>query len=324
MSRKYTRTKHIPGSSNSSSKRKLVMEEETKVEVLPLELLVEPRTNIFVYTAQHTGTWFLIHLLETAEGNGCFDFGDANARENGRQDTDSIECKYITDTIRARPASEEQECVDLCSWLENSYTNFVPEERKNQSLAVYHGHHFNSGSPLCLYLKDNADRPFPIVTSIRDPLLAIQTLIWREYNSYLSFSLESLEERLERTIQHTNIINDLLSLPNIFYFPIDQTNSTVERTLKTIELFNFCGLKLSDRTKKFIQDWEPHNTTKDWVFHPKGQFSSAVFECIKKEIAAGNKEFVKEILSIEFNYLHTRDDLKEKFSRLGYSDMIWW
>lgn len=274
--------------------------------------------KILLYSVMHTGTWFLMRLLRTAEGTSR-EFGDAHICRHGRP-------KELAETLPIKQIDEE--------WYLKNFEPFMftAEEQEAEvpaqiDFSILHFHHLHFGTSMMRYLQAGGHPAFPLITPIRDPLLAVNTLIWREYKDFQVFLREeTFSYRVERMRDHANKIKDLLTLPSdrIFVFPIDRNDSEEEKKTLVSNIFQYCDLKFGKGTAAYITGWQPQNRTQEAPKITNFEHDNSCFEAIKSYHASGDKTGVRKMLYPEFNYLQSRDDLKTLFQKQGYKSMLWW
>jgi hypothetical protein len=290
---------------------------------------VQNQKQILVYTAQHTGTWFVINLLRTANSNSNRVLADNAVRLRGRILHKNYEKNnpfaYIDDKVLSEAelaeSSESKKGYLGTGWLKRTFLNYTTEEENSVGLLILHNHCKQFDSTLIKYLRIK-NPVIPVVTSVRDPLLAIITLVWREYGKIDKFVTEHPYMRLGRVVAHVKRIENLLFLPagRVFLFPIDAKN--IDKSLLCKNLFDHCGLVQTEDTERYIQDWKPQNETKNWDLF-KSDYEIDKFEEIKRDILNGKDDLVKEYFKIEFDYLKTCDNLKISLKNLGYENLVW-
>lgn len=169
--------------------------------------------NILVYTPQHTGTWFLINLIKTAS-KSHFVLTDADACSRGAKIDPLLEKKYpfayIDDKILS-PSSLYGFNFGH-KWLQERFLDSLTPEELQSEIIIFHCHIKQPNSPFVRSIGSN-ERCLNIASSMRDPLLAIQTLIWRQYGTYKNFyDSESPYTRIGRAYIHVQRILNILSL----------------------------------------------------------------------------------------------------------------
>lgn len=275
---------------------------------------MQNRKTILVYTVQHTGTWFLINLLFTGQNNKSGLLPDFEAKQRGREDPYEIDKNLFSfeDDIYISIS----ECFPIekvnKDWLNRTFFNFLNEEEASSDLLIIHNHCRQPESELIKNLRITKPE-IPIVSSMRDPLLSIFTLIQREHKTYESFSKERTYTRLGRIVAHSNRFLSILTLPkeHVFIFPID-----IKEKEKNIDnLFNFCSLEKTEKTFETIKGWKPVNKT---------ETENNLFNDIKSYIISKDIKQIEKYLKVEFDYLRTRKDLKTLLQNLSYEDLSWW
>jgi hypothetical protein len=191
-------------------------------------------------------------------------------------------------------------------------------------ILVAHDHHHKVGSQLIEGVRRNKPK-VPFIVPMRDPLLSLHSKMWREVEIYNSADKDS--KRLQRAEHCVDKYIDLLSVPegHLFYIPIDTSHTDTEegRIQLAKEAHQFAGIEFTDRAREFACRWKAKNTTqklvkgKDKEPHPR-------WEGLKKRYLAGDIEFVKKEMEIEFDYLRKQDKLKKLLQKIGYKELPWW
>lgn len=272
--------------------------------------------KIICYSAMHTGTWFLIRLLETSTSQWTDAAGDANLSSRGRP--------YKMEESPEGPINDQ--------WYTDNVEQYLTGIEKNKDLIIIHGHHFSLISKMPSSISNN-EVTIPIVIPLRDPLKAIVSLCWRRYKKYEDFIQNSSEEeRIGRADVHLERIKQLLKLPSdkVHLFPVDlyneSGNKNTQHEQQAKDLFKFCKLNPTDRTEKYIANWQPTNTTKSWVLPGKGLITpprDKTFIKINKMLDNRNTA-VRNLIEIEYDRAHSDKELIELLQQIGYKEMTWW
>jgi hypothetical protein len=274
--------------------------------------------KVICYSAMHTGTWFLIRLLETSTEKWTDVAGDANLTRKGRP--------YKMEECPVSSINKQ--------WYRKNIEQYFPNLEQEKELIVIHGHHF---SLISKFPKTIADQKptIPIVIPLRDPLKAVVSLCWRRYKDYDRFITNSSEEeRIGRADVHLERIKQLIKISseNAFLFPIDlydkssKEEKEIGRNTQVRKLFNFCSLPITKKTKKYLKRWTPQNTTSNWTLPNKGMATppkDPTFMKIAKMLDRNNKD-VKSLIEIEYNRAHSDTELIDLLKQVGYRSLTWW
>lgn len=273
--------------------------------------------KIICYSAMHTGTWFLIKLLETSVPKWTDIAGDANMSSRGR--------KYRLEELPIEDINE--------GWYKKNIEQYLTDNEKQNDLIIIHGHHFSLISKLSKTIIEK-NIQIPIVTPIRNPLQAIVSLCWRRYKTYENFiNNSSEEERISRADIQIERIKQFIKLPSnkIHLFPIDIfDNEDDKQTLRhkqTKQLFKFCRLDFTNKTEEYISRWELVNSTKNWTLPNKGMLTppkDAIFMKINRILKSNDSSSIKQFIDIEYERAQEDTELKELLKQIGYKHMGWW
>jgi hypothetical protein len=215
------------------------------------------------------------------------------------------------------------------SWIQKTALSFLtPEEKAGKDVILVHGHHDTPGSPLVTTLQTKRSQ-IPVVISMRDPMLSLNTLIWRTYARYkVHYQHEDQAIREDRAQTVAARFKDILKIPckNRFLFPVD-TDAAKElegRINLASDLFKYCGLKLRKPGLDFVYDWRPIGLTEDGTLLCKRERGVEGFNEAKNMILSGDVTGMKRILGVEYECLHQDDELKELLEQVGYVNLSWW
>ena len=265
-----------------------------------------------VYSVSHTGTWFVINLLMSTSRD-AIECGDAQVRRWGRG-------KDLIKHLETMSVNK--------NWFVNGVRKYIPEEERNHDLYILNCHHYNQYSPLLNHLRTGQlIEGTPIAVPVRDPLLSVNTVIWKRWRDYKRFVKDDKDQtRLDRIKIQVQLLKDMLMLPPnmVYLFPIDLYTDLEQRKTVGYGLLNFCGLQPSMKTHKYIANWKPENKTTQADIVVSKPHDHSQFIKIKNCYRRGDAKTVRELLPIEFDYLHSRDDLKALLRNIGYKDMLWW
>ena len=267
------------------------------------------RKHVFVYSVQHTGTWFLIRILRSAyQKNESRQCGDGWFRRHTDRDinTDNI---YFAD----KPINKQ--------FLIKYGERYMEDKNlKGIKLLIAHGHHHRPGGKIFKSLAKYKPG-MHICVPIRDPLLSVHSKLWREYRSWDEMlNWEDEQDRIARTEQFADALLDLLKIPqnHIFLFPIDLSYTEEQKNQIGKKMCIFCDIPFNDGVKEYIKNWKPQNET-----YSKSD-KNDIFDIIKEAYRNNDTEQLYKYLNVEMDYLKTRTDLIEKLKEVGYKNLIWW
>lgn len=267
---------------------------------------------INAYTIMHTGGTFLCNLfVENFTKESFVWHGDAYCKQMGRA--------YVLD--------EYQDKIDVITeeWFISQTIEYFEEEYKQKDVVLYSHHFKNPTGPFVTSLKNNKPE-IKIVSSLRDPLLIINTFIWWDfaYNGTLLNDMEDIV-RFRRADNTAKAVNSLLDVPpeNMFILPVDllatKDDKTKYETVK--QMFDFCEIDISESGIDNILGWKKRNNTSG-SWHLKQQNGVESFKKHKQLLESKNRDKIQRSMSIEFDRLNSDKELTEKLIKLGY-DPIW-
>ena len=264
--------------------------------------------KIFSYTIPHTGTRFMNNIFREGIDNLMF-IGDLHVRLRGRGDPqlDKLQCKEIG------PAW----------WHKNVLKYTTPEEKA--SIILFHTHHGTLDSQIITALK-NKKPDTQIISSLRNPLLIINTLIWTNYSLRgIHIKDESIEKRKERAHYTANLMENIFSIPSehIFLFPTDliQTQPPQERLHRVQELVDYCRVPMTKKITSLALEWDlVGDTAKTKKLLEKAKNKD--FTRFKTIIQSNNYDKINKILDVELSCLKTHKILRSNLENIGY-DICW-
>ena len=277
---------------------------------------------VVVYSVIHTGTWFTLEFLDEC----CQD----NSYIYHRGQTFRFE-KHICDG----PMSLE--------WLEESGALFRLSRMRNtpETLLIQAHHIAQSAAPVLVSLKEHVPVPdIRFVIPMRDPLLSINSRLWRHYLNEASLA-EAEEARAQRVEKHFTNLKDLLSLSadRAFILPVDLLGQADDETREEAvrNLFSFCNLTVDeDALASRLENWSPVNVTgvdKKFLTRrrnrrrrvERGEMDTEFFNGLKRAIKERDEEHLEKYISVELNYLKEHaNEIKPQLMALGYDNLVWW
>jgi len=279
-------------------------------------MVVKPKI-ILIHSALHTGTHFLMDLLASLSPNGIPHghgwtrnvTGNGATMEHSTFD-DGLE-NFVLDMVRQ--AQEKGYWDDTWQLLALSFHN-----RRSWS-AVYD-----------ILLNGKPD--LPVCVPMRDPLLAINTRIWRELRTVDGLLANDEDRRRLRVLDQMGSIGRLLAIPkkNVFVLPIDLE----DKYSRCLKMAKFCGFDtLADSFSKKIESWSPLNFTYKGDFVQRRESNGAVFDDegyrkIKLAISDNNIQYIRKHLDLELDMLNEitikNPRIKTRMQELGYNKLSWW
>ena len=277
-----------------------------------------PNKAVIVYSALHTGTWFACSALASAKELHIV-----------------LEDRWVREKRGDPLEHQPMRTVDL-DWMKDLITKqaavgaTIPKEVE---AIVFQAHQRDVNTHM--YRAICKEVPgLPVVIPMRDPLLSINTRVWREVGTLDRLRAESYETRRNRARNQLGSIKRLLSIPSghVMLFPIDipALMQEANRIQQVEELIEYCDLTETEDTHKFAVDWQPFNQTSGGANHERKHHPiiDKEFEGIKANILAGKMGPVKEALSVEYKELvscfYGQPNLIDRLKELGYKNLPWW
>lgn len=265
------------------------------------------RKYTFVYSVQHTGTWFLIRMLRSAcPRNKSKQCGDQWFRRHTDRDI-NVDNLYLADAP-----------LDHSFFLKYG-ERYIDKNISNIELLIMHGRHNRPGGNFMESLTKYKPS-IPILIPMRDPLLAINSKLWREYKSWEEvLKWEKPEDRIARAKQFATCIEQMLSIPrdHAFVLPVDLKYTKDQRMLIGEKVCETCGIEFNEGIQEYVKNWGAENPTAN------RDGMSKEFKIVKQAYAEKDKETLSRYLDIEMNYLSSRSSLKQKLREIGYKERTW-
>jgi len=266
------------------------------------------RKYVFVYSVQHTGTWFLIRFLRTVNTlNKSKQCGDQWFRKHTERDI-NIDNLYIPN----KPILESFAIKHGERYIDKNIL-------KNTELLIIHGHHNRQGGNFYTALKNHKPK-LPILIPIRDPLLSINSKLWREYRTWNEINKwETKEDRIARAKQFADSMLDMLNIPNnhVYMLPIDIKYTKKQKINIGKSIFDFCSLNFTDNSKEYILNWEKQNNTISKIKNLDN------FLEIKTAYKEKNMKILEKYLGYEIETLQKQQNLIKLFKEKGYEQLPW-
>ena len=275
-----------------------------------------------VYSCFHTGTWFVVNLLcscykdyvnPVIKPNEFYIEGNKVA---GRSDA------WISKHIGKRGEELPVDKIDM-TWLRSIFDKIPADEYKHLQLVVLQFHHLHGSdkhffNSLCKYKPE-----IPIVVPVRDPLLSLNSLYWREFKSLDNLLRADVKKRRSIALLHMRSYIDMYTkIPknHVKYFPIDipQLKSESFRVQHVKSLITYCKLELSPYVIEIARKWTPSNTSEKFT-GVRSEFAQIKNDILQRK----NLKKIKNIYSFEIDFLNSHKELKDSLYKLGYKDFIW-
>jgi hypothetical protein len=196
----------------------------------------------------------------------------------------------------------------------------VVETSFNNKIKFFASHHIIPNQPIYNMIMDGKC-PIPVVTTLRDPILIANTFLYRYIikRTYPNYMIKwRREKEIERQVKVIHECIDMHNDSKTFLLPVDLNNK-----LLAGEIFDWCGIKKTTQSIRFIREWKSANTTQKVISDKFKKQEKESHQLIKEAVVKKDIDFVRNNLSIEFDYLNKQDDLKKKLQKIGYENLIW-
>lgn len=280
--------------------------------------------KIFVWSIQHTGTFFASHTISAAyPGKRQLRIGSIYERHKNLGHKRFTETGPIELSDFVEPTDKVKE-----DWFDQAITTVcTPEELAGKRIIVGHEHHHKANSWMIQSV--TKFRPgLPIIVPMRDPILSLHSKLWRAKEQHHNEDWNKKGTRETRLKDWIRRYIEFLSVPegHIFILPIDAEQSKEESSRVKIikELYSHCGVPFNDLALEAILKWAPENRTHELITKTQDEAPSPRWERFKERYLAGDIEHTKKLMRFEFEELHKRDDLKRLMEKIGYKDVLWW
>ncbi len=266
-----------------------------------------------VYSALHTGTWLTCGLIRTVT-SPVIPKSDGWLKE--------ISTKYIED-FSDKPLDQ--------NW-KKEFVNIIPDHYfPSSGNFLLQSHHRNNIS--LMYQNLLVHKPtIKIIIPVRDPLLSINSRIWRERGSLEAFQKEEEPFRVLRVKDQLDSFFDLIKIPkeHVFFLPIDTEAMADEeyRSNYCRKMLDFCELKPNNKFDKAVKEWGRVNNTNGGKYPQKAihrfGLDDPAFEKIRQAIIDKDLELTETYLDFEINYLkEIYSDYIGPMKELGYKNLLW-
>ncbi len=217
----------------------------------------------------------------------------------------------------------------LYQWGDRTIELLSAEELSKEAILLS-SHHTNSYSPSMREIISGMKLPCPVVMSIRDPLLIINTWTWWSYAIY-GVPIKNMKrwERQMRVNHVSNVIVNTIDAamnnPNVFLFTIGLPGQAdlKLRMQNASALFKRLGVEFTTASQKFFEDWKPMNETR-YGHDLKNKNGSEEFYTYKNKILTKDVDFLMENYDVEMHMLNNNYILREKLISIGYENLAWW
>jgi hypothetical protein len=280
--------------------------------------------KIFVWSIQHTGTFFASHTIASAyPSDQQLRIGSLYEKHKKLGHT-----RYVTDQpIELSDFVKPSACIEE-DWMDQAITTVcTPENIAGKKIIVGHEHHHKAKSWM---IKSAAKfKPkVPIIVPMRDPLLSLHSKLWRADEEHHNKNWEREKTRQHRLNSWVERYIELLSLPkgHVFILPIDaeQSRTAAGRIELISKMFKHCGVPFNDSAQAAVKAWAPQNRTFKLITRKEGDDPKPRWEKFKEQYLARNVNHTKKFMGLEFDLLHKEAQLKDLLFKIGYRDLLWW
>jgi hypothetical protein len=280
--------------------------------------------KIFIWSIQHTGTYFASHAIASAYPvNQQLRIGSLYERHRklGHErftNTGPIELSDFT-----KPAKHV-----ISSWIDQAITTVcTPEELHDKRILVGHEHHHKARSWLIKSI--TAFKPdVKIIVPMRDPIMSLHSKLWRAREQHHNADWDKKGTRIARTNSWIERYIELLSIPqgHVFILPIDAEQSKTEEDRVELikQAYKHCNVPFNDLAQETVREWGAHNKTFDLIKRTQDAPPEPRWENFKRRYLAGDIQHTKKLMGLEFEMLYKVDKLKELMHNIGYRDLLWW
>lgn len=203
------------------------------------------------------------------------------------------------------------------------------ENEQNSDAILFSSHHSNIYSPCMTSVIMGESPPMPMITSLRDPLLIINTWVWWMFAFY-GIELKQMK-RWERQMRTNHVMGVVMNISSLFRYKdvytytigCDGDFDLVNRMDQTESLYKRLGVEFTDSSKKLFEEWKPINeTNKGHDLNAKN--GKEIFEDYKKRILSNDMDFLMQNYDVEMYMLRSNKLLKNKLYAIGYRNLAWW
>lgn len=280
--------------------------------------------KIFVWSIQHTGTFFASHTIASAYPNEQqLRIGSLYEKHKKLKHTRYVTAGPIELSDFIKPSKQIEE-----DWADQAITCVcTPEDLAGKKIIVGHEHHHKAKSWMVKSVTDFKPK-VPIIVPMRDPLLSLHSKLWRADEEHHNKGWDRAAARANRLKGWVDRYIELLSVPkgHIFLLPIDATQSQTEQGRLGLikDLFQFCNVPFNERAIDNAKSWAPQNRTFKLISRRKGPEPKPRWEKFKERYAARDKAHTRKFMGLEFDLLQKEERLKELMKKAGYNDVLWW
>jgi hypothetical protein len=162
----------------------------------------------------------------------------------------------------------------------------------------------------------------PVIIPMRDPLLSINTRIWRGTGTIEKFLSQSNDERVARAKDQMSSIVRLLEVPknHTLIFPIDIDRDLNERVQALRDILEFANLSIDESKIAKAKDWKPVNPTANGDFCQQSLYriEDEGFLSIKDAILNNNSSIIQKYLSVELEIMRNMlSPFRERLTNIG-------
>jgi hypothetical protein len=280
--------------------------------------------KIFVWSIQHTGTFFASHTIASAyPGKQQLRIGSLYEKHQKLGHKRYVKTGPIELSDFIKPSERIEE-----DWTDQAITSVcTPEQLAGKKIIIGHEHHHKAKS----WMIESVTKykpAVPIIVPMRDPLLSLHSKLWRANEEHHNKSWDSAGTRTNRLKSWVERYTELLLIPkeHVFILPIDaQQSETSEGRIQLIQdMFEFCEVPFNDSALKTTNKWAPQNRTHNLISRRNEKGPKPRWEKFKEQYLAKNIPHTKKFMQLEFDLLHKEKRLKELMQKVGYRDLLWW
>lgn len=273
-----------------------------------------PKQKAIVYSALHTGTWFTCRVLTECSVEEAGHRADQWFRE--------VQGSPIEFLNFSKGITEER-----INEILHKQEEYGREYDEHIEIGVLQAHQRGMSS---MYKALQAKIPeIPIFIPMRDPVLSLNTRVWREAGTIKKLKEESLEFRLDRARDQTNSIARLLRLrkDRAMFVPVDIERTEEEKIQVFKNIIKYANLTEGPNLEESARIWQPVNHTKDGDFVQKQmrRIDDKPWIDIKNDILNGHMRVAYQYLGPEMRLMV--NELKpyiDRLKELGYKNLAWW
>lgn len=280
--------------------------------------------KVFVYSVQHTGTFFTSAMLAAGfHKEEALRIGSLWTKHKKLGHKQYIKTKPTELSDFTKPSEKIR-----ARWFDEGVLSVCKESQlAGKKIVIAHEHHHKPGS---WFIKSLARKKpeVKIVIPMRDPLLSLHSKLWREDEEHKNPNEMSDTSRYKRLDKWIQAYTEMLSLPreHAFLLPIDTEQSKTEQgRIKLIKrMHDFCDLNFNEKAKKKALEWKPQNRTYNLIEKIGDSPPKPQWENFKERYLDGDIKHTRSFMSLEFDVLAEQEKLKKLMKQAGYKNLPWW